>query len=78
MQGVNKMSEIKTVPVFTQEMSDKGELPPIGSYFFCEGKKVKSISTSKEEGGVVTFLTDKGRIECSRLINAFVEPIPHQ
>ena len=24
----------------------------------------------------MTFLTDKGRIECSRLINAFVEPIP--
>jgi hypothetical protein len=70
------MSEIKTVPVFTQEMSDKGELPPIGSYFFCEGKKVKAISTTKEEGGVVTFLTEQGGIECCWCNKSWVEPIP--
>jgi hypothetical protein len=70
------MSKIKTVPVFTQEMSDKGELPPIGSYFFSEGKKVKAISTTKEEGGVVTFLTEQGGIECCWCNKSWVEPIP--
>ena len=65
----------EATPVFTQEMSDKKELPSIGSYFLSEGKKVKTLSTTKEEGGVVTFLTDKGGIACCWNNASWVHPI---
>lgn len=61
-------------PVFTQAMSDAGELPPIGSYFIHENKKVKTISTSKEDGGVVTFL-DGCDIGCCWNNDSWVRPI---
>jgi hypothetical protein len=63
-------------PVFTQEMSDKKELPPIGSYFLSEGKKVKTISTTTEEGGVVTFSTEGGDISCCWNNDSWVRPLP--
>jgi hypothetical protein len=63
-------------PVFTQEMSDNKELPPIGSYFLSEGKKVKTISTTTEEGGVVTFSTEGGDISCCWNNDSWVRPLP--
>jgi len=51
-------------PVYTQAMCDAGELPPVGSEFMHKGEKVECISTSDEEGGVVTFLNDARNIEC--------------
>ena len=45
-------------------MCDAGELPPVGSEFIHQNKKVKCISTSDEQGGVVTFLVDELNIEC--------------
>lgn len=42
-------------PIFTQAMSDAGELPPVGSDFLHNGEVVLCISTTSHDGGVVTF-----------------------
>jgi hypothetical protein len=66
-------------PVFTQEMSDNGELPPIDSYFMHKGKKVQTISTTKEISGVVTYLTEDGEIDCcwnnAQCVQPLTEPL---
>jgi hypothetical protein len=61
-------------PVFTQAMADNGELPLVGSEFMHQGKVVKTLSTSKEEGGVVTFLDGTG-IGCCWNNDAWVNAI---
>ena len=66
--GENKQDYIDSLkpvtPTYTQAMCDAGELPPVGSEFIHQNKKVKCISTSDEQGGVVTFLVDELNIEC--------------
>jgi hypothetical protein len=55
-------------------MADNGELPQVGSEFMHQGKVVKTLSTSKEEGGVVTFL-DGTDIGCCWNHDAWVNAI---
>jgi hypothetical protein len=69
------MGKDTQAPVYTQEMDDNGELPSVGAYFLHEGKKVKCISTSEEEGGVVTFLTNSNAIDCCWNNGVWVKPL---
>ena len=68
------MEDKQSQPVFTQSMSGNGELPPIGSKFNHQGRIVKTLSTSSEEGGVVTFL-DGTDIGCCWNNSSWVIPI---
>jgi hypothetical protein len=90
LTGVNKMSEIKTVPVFTQEMSDNGVIPTIGMEFMCGdgidrdsrisdfiGEKVKVIGISDlRDKKVITFSHSKKGIACGCFLKSWVKPFP--
>jgi hypothetical protein len=84
------MSEIKTVPVFTQEMSDNGVIPTIGMEFMCGdgidkdsrisdflGEKVKVIGVSDlRDKKVITFSHSKKGIGCGCFLKSWVWPLP--
>ena len=82
------MSEIKAVPVFTQEMSDNGEIPSVGMMFQCgaefesdsrlvdfNGSKVKVIGISSfSDGKVITFSHETRGIGCGMFSKEWVKP----
>jgi len=63
--------------VFTKEMQNAGKLPEVGMKFLHEGKVVETLSTTKAQGGVVTFIRD-GSIACCWNNNSWVKAIDNR
>ena len=84
------MAKIKTAPVFTQEMSDSGEIPSLGMMFKCgnefendsrlvdfNGRKVKVIGISDlSDEKVITFSNETWGIGCGIFSKKWVQPLP--
>ena len=83
------MAKIKTAPVFTQEMSDSGEIPSLGMMFKCgnefendsrlvdfNGRKVKVIGISDlSDEKVITFSNETWGIGCGIFSKKWVQPL---